>query len=221
MLVGSAVDAIMFGGRRVVLYDGRRAGRDWDEFSAGHANDLVLNADEFQRVNGAVAALRASGAAAPYLRGRYQVVAQWDDGALQFASGIEGQRGGFDVLGDGFLADLKTTTTVEPSAWTRQCERMHYAEQLVHYARGARISGLSDRLLECVSIGVEVHPPHDVAVMRLTRERMDMANRTLSLWYERLAECERSNAWPGYCQGVVDWDVPAWYDGSPWEECDE
>ena len=240
MLLGSAVDSLVFGGRPVTVYAGRRAGKDWDAFAAERAGHLILNVDENERVAGAVAALRASPVAAPYLRGEFQKTAQWDAHGLQFATGIPGERGGFDVLapcqcdcgecdreeddatssltlphkttcaslGGVALCDLKITTTVEPAAWQRQCTRMHYAEQLVHYRYGARAIGYDVR--ELVSVGVEIQPPHDVVVMRPTEREIATADRTLRLWYERLRACEESGQWPGCAQSVVEWERPSW-----------
>ncbi len=61
---------------------------------------------------------------------------------------------------------------------------------------------------DCFIIAVESAAPYAVTVLRLTERALDMGDRLLAVWMERLRACEDSNSWPAYCQSVTDFDVP-------------
>jgi hypothetical protein len=44
--------------------------------------------------------------------------------------------------------------------------------------------------------------------MRLTARALEQGQRSYRLWFERLLTCEAADAWPAYCESVVDLDVP-------------
>ncbi len=219
MQFGSLVDALALdvGKRAVRIFDGpTRRGEKWEAFQADcPPGALIVKRDEHDRASAVANALHADPVAAPLIRGgEHQRVIEWDMHGLPWGAGIAGVRGGFDVLGDDYLFDLKTTMTTEPRAWSRQARRMMYVEQLVAYKHGAEAIG---RKIDTLYIGgIETRAPFCVTVLRLTAADIESADRRLYAWCERIKQCEAANYWPGYVQSAVDIE-PA----SVWDQLEE
>jgi hypothetical protein len=166
----------------------------------------IVTSDEYETAHRAAAAVLSDSVVVSngLLKGRYQVVAQWDAHGLPFAAGIEGERGGFDVLGADHVADLKATTTTEPWRWKLQAKRMLYHAQIACYDEGAKSIGnpVSSHWI----VGVEFKPPHNVTCLRLTSRRLDIGRELVANWCEQLKTCESSGEWPGYSREPVEWD---------------
>jgi hypothetical protein len=144
-----------------------------------------------------------------YLDGaRKEVALAWEDGGLKFSTS------GIDIVPDGMIGDLKTSATVEPEAMKRQVRRMHYAEQLVFYRRGAVANGW-DVSKALFVLCVEVKPPFEVVPFELSERRIEQAEKTVSLWIEKLRIFTESKQWPGYTQSPIVLDL------EPWERDDE
>jgi hypothetical protein len=138
------------------------------------------------------------------LRAEQQRVIQWEMHGLPWASGIAGHRGGLDLLGEDWIADVKVTPSVQPGVWSRQSRRMLYPEQLAAYRMAA--SSIGRRVKNCYLIGVAAQPPHLVTVLRVPDNDLTDAERTLYAWCERIKQCEAADSWPGYVQTPVDLD---------------
>ena len=86
---------------------------------------------------------------------------------------------------------------------------MFYHCQLAFYRRGARANGL-DVSRGLFLLCVETKGPHEVVDLELSEGLIDLADRTVSLWLEKLRTYRDANQWPGYAQSPVVWDVPSW-----------
>lgn len=217
MLLGTAVHAIVLGQRPnkpVVVYPGKtRSGKAWEEFeSSAHPDAEIVTASEWTKAESVAAAVMSDPLARHYLDGaRYEVPIAWEELGLKFSSS------GIDILPDGRLGDLKTTSTVEPEATKRQIRRMHYAEQIVFYRRGCRANGI-DTSKGLFLLCVETRAPYEVVPFELSERRIEMAERTISLWLEKLRAFTAAKQWPGYTQTPIMLDIEAWEEG---EEDDE
>ena len=126
---------------------------------------------------------------------------------------------GVDVIGDGFITELKSTQSAEPARFSRLALNMHYHAQMVLYRQGAMELGLVAPAADLFIVAVESKPPFPVSVLRLTQPVIDLAAKTLALWCERLRTCEENDHWPGYSSAVIDMDLPAWmYDADDAED---
>jgi hypothetical protein len=134
---------------------------------------------------------------------RFEVPLAWEEDGLKFSTG------GVDIVGGGALGDLKTSTTCEPEALQRQAFKMFYHCQLAFYRRGARANGL-DVSRGLFLLCVETKGPHEVVDLELSEGLIDLADRTVSLWIEKLRIYRDANQWPGYAQSPIPWDVPGW-----------
>ncbi len=208
MLLGTAVHAIVLGerpGAPVVVYPGQtRQGKAWDEFEKAHEGAEIVTATEWSRAETIAAAVMRDPLALRYLDGaRKEVPLAWED------NGIKCSTSGIDIVPDGMIGDLKTTTTVQPEKLGYQARSMHYAEQLCFYRRGCIANGI-DVSKGLFLLCVETKAPYEVVPFELTEQRIDVAERTLSLWMEKLRIFTDAGQWPGYTQSPIPLDVEAW-----------
>lgn len=221
MLIGTAVHFMVLGPRPsakpVVRFSGDRRGtKEWKAFLDENRGAEILTTPEWSEAQDIAAAVLADPVAQDRLRGaRFETPLQWDeDGLLCSTTGID------IVTTASALGDLKTTTTTYPEAWTRQAFKMLYPQQLAFYRRGARANGIN------VSgglflLGVETKGPYEVVDLELTESMIDFADRTVSLWLEKLRLYKASGQFPGYAQSPVPFDVPAWAQSDDDEEEEE
>lgn len=212
MLMGSAIDDCVFGGgHRIEVYDGVRYGRKWEEFASRNQGKIILKPEQSELSYTAALAVKRDPVAHVLIYGpgvEHQRVVHWEQNGLPFAAGIAGDRGGFDVLGPHYVADLKSTTCTQPDQWSRHAVRMMYHCQMAAYRAGARCIGREVR--NCFLIGVEAYPPHCVTVLRLSDDLLEAGDKIVAGWCDTLRRCEDSDEWPGYTQSVVECDTPSW-----------
>lgn len=216
MLIGTVAHLLILGERPgakpVVLFDGdARRGKAWETFKAEHEGAEIVTAPEWAEANAIAAAVRWSPVACARLKGaRFEVPLVWEEDGLKFStSGID------IVCPSGDIGDLKTTASTQPETWMRQAFRMMYPQQLAFYRRGARANGIQVRGLFC--LGVERKAPHEVVELELTERLIDFADRSVTLWIEKLKGYRQSIPeprtvydWPGYAQSPMPWDLPSW-----------
>jgi PDDEXK-like domain of unknown function (DUF3799) len=207
MEFGSIVDALLMPRptRTVVVYPGKvRNGKAWDEFEAENAGNIITLRRDYERAMMCADAIRNDEVVRDLglMHGEQQRVIQWEMYDLPWASGIDGDRGGLDLLGNDWIADVKVTPSVQPKRWSNQARRMLYPEQLAAYRMAA--SSIGRHIKNCYLIGVAAQAPHLVTVIRIPDHDLTEAERTLYAWCERIRQCEAADRWPGYVQTAVD-----------------
>jgi PDDEXK-like domain of unknown function (DUF3799) len=217
MLLGSLVHFLILGARTgakpLIKYDGQtRQGNAWKEFAALHSDSEILTAPEWAEGEEIAEEIRNDPAVRARITGaRLEVPLVWEEGGLKFSTS------GVDILtSDDAAGDLKTTTSVNPETWTKQAFRMHYPQQLALYRRGLRAHGIRcSRGL--FLLGAEIRAPFECVDLELTEGMIDFADRTVSLWIEKLRVYRESiphpkkpKDWPGYAQSPIPFDVPTW-----------
>lgn len=216
MLIGTIAHLLVLGGRPgakpIVKYDGTRRGKEWEAFKAANVGAEIATATEWEAGESIAEAVKADPVARARLVGaRLEVPLVWEENGLKFSTS------GVDILtADGALGDLKTAPTTFPDAWTRHAFRMLYPQQLAFYRRGARANGIDlPKGLFC--LGVESKAPHEVVDLELTEDMIEYADRSVSLWIEKLRvyidACPAPRSvqdWPGYAQAPIPWPAPAW-----------
>ncbi len=200
MLVGTLTHTLILGGTGFAVYEGERRGNAWKDFQSKHTPDtLIATEKEFAKANRLALAVRSNPIAAPYLVGRKEVeLGTWTSMGRKCGGRI-------DIVGDGFIADVKTTKCAQPEAFTRDALRRAYHAQLAHYRDGARANDI--KVERSVILAVETVAPYAVTVMVLTERALLEGTKLLRLWMERVAQCEAAKEWPGYVQSAVDLDV--------------
>ena len=200
--VGSAAHAMILGvGREVIAYPGKvRRGKEWESFQADHPDALILTKAEFGRASRMAKAVGDNADARRVLNGVREQTMYWE---------VSGRacRGTPDVRSDTFITELKTGETSDPRFFPFKLRRFSYHAQLAWYSDGAVLAGHPDPKEHYV-VAVEAAYPHVVTVFRITRDTIDQGRKMVRLWFERLLQCTAANEWPGYCQTVVDLDLP-------------
>jgi hypothetical protein len=215
MLIGSATDRFVFGGK-VVKYTGKRDSRskEWVAFRAEYADHVIVIESEWQAARATADCVLADPVAGPLLRApgnEFQRVMQWQAyGGLECAAGIAGPteaggRGGFDLINqrESVIIDLKASGDAEPASLLRHARRMLWHCQGRWYLDGAQALSLDAsrfKLIVAETSGVAV------TVLTLGEKVLEKAAQQIRHWVERLRGCEAEDSWPGYQQSEVEWD---------------
>ena len=192
---GSAVDAMIFGHKKVCGYPGaQRRGKEYEAFAAAHEGYEILTLSEYDKARRMADAVLACKLAEPLLKGVTQqtMLFRW--------MGLE-CRVTPDVRGADFLTELQTSQSADPVRFLWHARRMAYHAQLRFQEYGCDKHGIEirDHWIVCV----ESDPPHPVTVFHVEPEALEEADRLLMLWAERLKNCEASGNYPPYVECAV------------------
>ena len=193
---GFALHALVFGTYNVCGYPGAvRRGKDYEAFAREHADSEILTMAEYEKARGMADAVRQCKLAEPMLKGitEQTILFRWN--ALDC-------RATPDVRGDGFITELKTAATAEPTKFTWQALRFHYHAQM-------RLQQIAcSRQPECFIVCVESADPFPVTVFRVDERALEVGGKLLMLWAERLKNCEASDQYPPYVSCIVPLEIP-------------
>jgi hypothetical protein len=196
---GAALHGLLLKGDRVLCFDTARRGRAWEQFAIDNPGAHILSPAVYDRVQRMAESVHRHPEACELLEGiREQTL------LFRFL-GLE-CRSTPDVRTPRRLVELKTTRDASPWGFARDIERRHYHAQMAFQRAAVMASGLGQPD-DAYIVAVESTEPHVVTLFRLTPATLDMGDRLVRLWMERLAGCVRSGAWPGYSQAVVDVDL--------------
>lgn len=170
----------------------------------------VLPAETLSRVEGMRQAILAHPEAGQFFRGRgaSELTGVWCDEESGVLCKIRLDR---DIGRAAIHADIKTTTTAEAQAFTRQCGRMGYVRRAAFYRRG--MAALGKPAIGSVLIAAEFQPPHGVQAFCLDEGDIDGFQPEISRVLNQYAHCLETNDWPGYASGLrnlklMPWDEP-------------
>lgn len=198
---GTAVDALLYGTRKVVgcpmVRNEKHAA--YQQFMAENEGAEILTMAEYDKAHVMVDAIRNCKEAEPWLQGVHQETLLFDYMGLQCRTTP-------DTRGDGFLTELKTTADGSPEKFRWHALRMAYHSQMWMQGIGCAAKGFDIKRFMIVC--VESNPPHPVTVYEWTPEALDMGNRMLVLWTERLRNSIASNVYPPYSTAIVPLGIP-------------
>jgi hypothetical protein len=155
----------------------------------------ILKEEEWARVEGMAAAVRTHPHAKRVL----------ERGAEREVTGLwrrEGRlcRGRFDVLGDGILADLKTTRSLRDfSPWT--ITKRGYHRQMAWYRAG--LSELGRPVKAVFLVAVESVAPYDVGVFVMDDATLNVGEDECAGLIRKLEVCELTGEYPGMFPDIV------------------
>lgn len=201
MALGRAVHLMVLRTAMPFVYDGGdRRGKGWDMFKAAvPAGADILTRSEYDRALAMKESVEAHTDAVRLLKGDREQTLSWSIAGRQ----CEGTP---DVIGDGYVTDLKTTATANPQRFMPHAIRMAYHAQLAWYADAVDEVGMP-HARDLYIVAVESYAPYPVVVYQLTPHARDQGLRMCRLWLDQVVNCEASGTWPGYAQSIIDLDA--------------
>lgn len=207
MRIGTCAHQMVLGprqGKSIVMFDGdRRQGSKWIDFAEENRGREIVTGPEWKDALTVAAVISQHPVIAPFLIGRKEVPLQWVD------AGIECATDGVDVVGDGWIADLKLTNSAEPRKFERTAASMFYHCQMAFYETGAKANGI-DTSKGMFLLACESRPPYACTVFELNEATIAQGRKSNVLWLERLRQCEENDFWPEFAQAPVPLELPAW-----------
>jgi hypothetical protein len=108
------------------------------------------------------------------------------------------------------LLDVKTTTDASPDEFSRSAAKFRHHWQAAFYRSGITAAPGGFQPEAFFFIAVEREAPYLVAVYELSRTAMMQGERDVREALREYAQCKASGIWPGYSDGPVLLDLPAW-----------
>ncbi len=210
MRVGSAthvaaLEPERFRSKWAVWDGGSRRGKEWEKFKAQHEGLGILTADQYEEVQNIAKAVLSDEHAAKYLRGGMaEVTALWEVDGIKCKGRPDLSSHEADVM-----VDLKTTRDASPTAFAKACWNLSYHTRAAFYVDGeALATGRPPK--RYVIVAVENQEPYAVQVYRLPEHILEVGREEYRTLLERLAWCRKENRWPGYADGELELELPAW-----------
>lgn len=204
MRFGSAAHKLILEPERddICMFDGKvRNGKAWDAFKAAHAGALILKPSELAKAQACAQAVHDDPVAKLWLGGLHEhELKTW-----LFAGRECGGRP--DIVGEDYVADVKTSADVSPRWFARAALRMGYHGQLAWYLDGSRAE-FARSFTRAAIIAVEQAEPYDVVVYPVEQRALDQGARICHAWMEKLLQAEATGVWHGQALGPVPLDIP-------------
>lgn len=202
MRIGTGAHALLFDKPLTVWPGKTRNGKEWDAFKKAHAGETILNQRELAESDAMVASIRSHETAMRLLftGTKIETRLDWEYQGRAFRSTP-------DAAGRTHLVDLKCLRSAEPDRVMWQSSKMSYHAQAALYRRALNQTG-EHNIGECYLVVVENKAPYPVTVLRFTESALEMGDRSCALWMEQLRACESAGTYPGYCQSIVDLELP-------------
>lgn len=186
------------------VYDGRRAGKEWECFKNARPDVDIFTKSEHELCKAMAKAIAAHPLAMSLLVGEFEVPVEWTH-----ESGRRCATRGIDVLNrvEEYTLELKTAVSSHPDKFTRDALRMGYHAQGAWFKDAAASLGVNAKRHYVVA--VEKKSPHVVTVFCVTARALVEGQKLCRSWMEQLRACEEAKIFPGYVQYVVDLDTAA------------
>ncbi len=195
----AVLEPVRFEDEYAVFAGGRRGTNDYKAFEAENADRTILKREDAELCMAVRDAVHAHRTAVSLLAGESEVTATWTDERTGLAC-----KARVDHLDGECIVDLKTTSTVDEREFERTAARMLYHGQLAHYRNG--IGGGPNPVI----IAVEIEPPFDVAVFRLSDDAMYAGEMLVEDLLLRVSNCTAEDSWPGRYADEQELTVPEW-----------
>jgi hypothetical protein len=170
-------------------------GKAWKE---AQGDKPILDETEAAMLDGMSKSVAAHPAACALLDGAQREVSLFKE----HRTGLK-LKGRLDVLGNGYVADVKTAEAGDAGGFGAAVFRYNYHVQAAMYCQLAGVERFS-------FITVEKAPPYAVAVYDLSAKALQVGLEALNFALEAIADCTEAGEWPAYsCRPEVI-DLPGW-----------
>lgn len=193
-----------------VVYKGKvRRGKQWDEFAAINKGSTILKAEEYQQCLSIRDAVNHHPIARRYFKeGESEITLFWK----HETTGIWCKSRLDWFKADDYLLDLKTTKSIQPWLFNRDCFNMGYHIQGAFYQDA--FQAVNGQKLPYYIVAVETNAPHDVAVYAMPDEVLDEGRMAYGTLMHTLATCIEKDEWPGQAEEKeLELQLPAWLSG--------
>lgn len=207
MIIGSAVHSLALEGEEAFYSEfvvapkvnkrtnGGKA--EWAEFEQANAGKTVLEAGEFEAVQGCAISLKSHPLAKRMLReseGQPEVTLQWRDSSTGLA--MKSRLDRLPCPDKRVILDIKTTSDASLSAFSRSIVKFSYDLQAAVYANGAKACGID--VDSFVFIAVQSSAPYPVSVVTISSEWLAWAQNEVDRIMGLICECKKHGTWPAY-----------------------
>ena len=170
-------------------------GKAWKE---AQGDKPILDGEEAAMLDGMSAAVAAHPVARQLLEGSKREVSLFSD----HRTGLK-LKGRIDVLGEGFVADVKTAAEGDAANFAAAVFRYNYHVQAAMYCQLAGVEKFS-------FIAVEKVAPFAVAVYTLSPKALQVGLNSLNYALDTIALCTDAGLWPAYSLDEQTLDLPSW-----------
>lgn len=192
----------------VLSASGSRAGKAWKEFEADNVGKLLLKQADFDSVMACVKSLHDHPLAGKLLacEGPAERMFTHDDPLLELRLKCKPDKLALTPKGT-VIVDLKTTESVNPSAFVRSIVSYDYDCQRYFYERVLKARGME--IVDFVFVAVSKSRPHCVNCFSISDDDMTTAADMTENSLQELAERYRANDWqPSFTNKVVRLSLP-------------
>ena len=187
------------------LYEGRRAGKAWQEFQVENQDKTILNRTELTKCEGIARAVLGCPEAVRHFRAPIEI-----ERALRWFDEETGAecKARLDVIGRA-VVDIKTSASLTPRRFERAAVDYGYHIQCAFYHDGALANGYELQTLP-VLIAVDSAPPHDVIVYQVPEHVIEFGREEYRRLLSLYIQCEANDHWPGQAEGLQTLELPDW-----------
>lgn len=208
---GSALHSYLLGDAdKVAVYTGKKRDKRvkaYQEFLENHPGADILNAREFEAVDGMRKAILAHDRARQLLAGVREQRITWDTAGRDCAGTPDVVH--LNANGTKVLVELKTSVSSSPGLFKWQGKKLGYPAQVAWYADGLERTMLykPGPVTAIYVVAVESAPPFNVVIYPVTERLRVQGRKQWRIWFEQLLNCEASGNFPGYAESDVEWDA--------------
>lgn len=209
MLLGTAIHSMVLEGEKgeVLLAPGStRTTKLYKDFAAENPGKILLLEDEWDRMNGAIQAIRNHPLARAMLsKGRAEHSVFWNDPE----TGVPCKCRPDFLRDDGVVIDLKTTTDASERAFQSSIMKFKYHWQSAWYLDGLKVAaGIETN--QFVHLVVETEAPFGVNLFVLDDASLEKAREDIRRLLGIYSECLHTGEWPAYEASVKNLALPSW-----------
>ena len=213
MLLGRATHTAVFEPERFqldfALWPGDRRGNAYQQFAdeATMQGRSILRESEYNTALAIRNSVRGTPEVAALLeKGFPEVSLFWNNPPTGLSC-----KGRLDWISvEGAILDLKTTSSIDPRAFSAHAWNMGYFHQASLYQEAYAVSSGKGALLRCGIIAVEKDPPHACRLYWLDEDSLDRAREEYIEWLRLVKECTAYGTWPGPGPVETELAAPAW-----------
>lgn len=182
----------------------------WDEWEIKMGGKIPLMAEDSNAIEAMAASVFAHPIAGRLVRnGVAEATALWVDHETGVRCKARWDYWKEELV---IIADVKTADDAGPKGFAKSIANYRYHVQESHYKAGARALGF--RKPQFLYLAIEKDPPYAVAVHQLDLDSQEEGHAQRAHDMARLAECLKTNKWPGYPETVNTISLPGWAFGA-------